>query len=320
MRERASRPQLIGLIIRVCDHAVEARDGVFEHRRQIVGEDSSGTGLQLHVRTVYQQHARAAVGGVGALKVTQDALDLALLGDGHRHVEVQPDHVSIEVLRGHKCAQLVEVAASVVDPAPERNRLTINASPSPVSEERNHSHTARAGLVEVRGLRRTGVNGRDGRTLGDVTERMRVTDREIVEPTMHARIATNREVGLIARYVERAAVDASDAYSRVTGFAAGKRHREVVLSCLGPARAGIEDDVRRKFIGEVIAINDMHPRRKLRSKRMTRRPHRLGRKRIVIARDQKNGGMRAASTAKRSGESLPEVRGGGRVVEQVTGA
>ena len=105
MRERASRPRLLGLVNRVCDQAVEARDGVLEHRRQIVGEDSSGTGLQLQVRSVHQQHAGAAVGGVGALKVAQDALDLALLGQGYGHVEVQPDHVAFEVWRGQQvCA------------------------------------------------------------------------------------------------------------------------------------------------------------------------------------------------------------------------
>ena len=86
-------------------------------------------------------------------------------------------------------------------------------------EQRDECHAARAGLVEVRGLGCTGVDGRDRRSLGDVTERMRVTDREIVEPALDARIATNREVGLIAVHVERAAMDASDAYSRVTGFA-----------------------------------------------------------------------------------------------------
>ena len=105
VRERAGRPRLLGLVIRVCDQAVEARDGVLDHRRQIVGEDSARTGLQPQVRSVHQQDARAAVGGVGALKVTQDALDLALLGQGHGHVEVQPDHMAIEVRSGQQlCA------------------------------------------------------------------------------------------------------------------------------------------------------------------------------------------------------------------------
>ena len=87
-------------------------------------------------------------------------------------------------------------------------------------EERDECHVAGVGLVEGRGLRRAGVNSRDRRSRGDVTKRMRVTDREIIEPAMHARVATNREVGLIAVHVERAAMDASDSYSCVTGFAA----------------------------------------------------------------------------------------------------
>jgi hypothetical protein len=149
---------------------------------------------------------------------------------------------------------------------------------------------------------------------------MRVTYREIVQPTLDARIATNREVRLIAVDVERAAMDAPYAYSRVTRFTRGKRHRQVVLSCLRSARTRVKDYVRREFIGEVIPVNNMHPCWKLRSKRVTRGPHRLGRKWIVIAWDQKNRGMGAGSIAERCRESLPEVRGGGRVIEQVAGA
>ena len=92
-------------------------------------------------------------------------------------------------------------------------------------EERDESNVASAGLVEVRGLWCAGVNRRNGRGLSDVTERMRVTYRKIVESSLDARIATNREVGLIAVHVERAAMHATDAYSCVAGFAAGKRHR-----------------------------------------------------------------------------------------------
>src|SRR5712691_9535851 len=98
--------------------------------------------------------------------------------------------MAIEILRGQQCAQLVDVAAPPVDPPPERNRLRLYARPQPVPEQSNECHAAGAGLVEVRGLGCTGVHGRDRRSLGDVTERMRVTYREIVQPPLDARSAT----------------------------------------------------------------------------------------------------------------------------------
>src|SRR5713226_7723760 len=106
---------------------------------------------------------------------------------------------------------------------------------------------------------------------------MRVAYCEIVQPALDARIAANRKVRLKARNVKRAAMDAPNPYPCITGFAGGKRHRQVVLSCLRSTRARIEDHVGREFIREVIPVNDVHPWRKPRSKRVTRRPHRLGR-------------------------------------------
>ena len=81
--------------------------------------------------SVHQQDAGAAVRGVGALQVAQDALDLALFGQRHRHVQVQPDDMAIEIRRRQQRAQLVDVAAAHVDPAPERHRLGLDARPQP---------------------------------------------------------------------------------------------------------------------------------------------------------------------------------------------
>ena len=92
---------------RVFDHAVEPRDRVLDHRREIVGKDAAGTRLQSKVRAVDQQDAGASVRRVGSLKVAEDPLDLAFLRQGHGHVEVQPDDMAIEVRRGQQRAQLV---------------------------------------------------------------------------------------------------------------------------------------------------------------------------------------------------------------------
>src|SRR5712692_6031328 len=197
--------------------------------------------------------------------------------------------MALEVRRGQQRTQLVDVAASPVDPPPERDWLRHDARPRPVPEQRDDRHAPGARLIETCGLGGAGVDGWDRRRIGHVTERMRVADREIVQPTLDARIATNREVRLIAVDIESAPMDTSNPYSCVTRFAGGKGHRQVVLSRPRSARTGIEDYVRRKFILEVIAVNDMHPARKLRSKRVSRSPHRLGGKGIVIARNEKNG-------------------------------
>ena len=97
MRQRPRRPRSLRLVTRVGDQAVEARDGVLDDRRQIVGEDAARTGLQSQVRPVDQQDAGAAVRGVGALEVAHDALDLALFGNRHGHVQVQSDDMTIEI-------------------------------------------------------------------------------------------------------------------------------------------------------------------------------------------------------------------------------
>ncbi len=106
-------------------------------------------------------------------------------------------------------------------------------------------------------------------------------------------------------------MDTSDSYSCVTRFSGGKRHREVVLARLRSAGSRIEDCARRKFIEKLVIIDDVHPLRKLRSKRVTLRPNRLGGKRIVIARHQEDWRMSAALIAKTSQPVPPRNPGAG---------
>ena len=40
------------------------------------------------------------MGGVGAPQIAQNPLHFAFLRKGHRHVEMQPDHVAVEIRRG----------------------------------------------------------------------------------------------------------------------------------------------------------------------------------------------------------------------------
>ena len=149
---------------------------------------------------------------------------------------------------------------------------------------------------------------------------MRVADRQVVQPALHARVSADREIRLIPVDVERAAVDAADAQPRVAGVARRQRHREVVLPRPRPARAGVEDRVRREVEREIVAVDDVHPFRKPRPKRVRRRPHRLRRQRIVIARHEKDRNMRPRMVAQRLCEPFPEVLARCRIVEQVAGA
>ena len=149
---------------------------------------------------------------------------------------------------------------------------------------------------------------------------MRIADREIVQPALDAGIPANRKIRLVAVDVERAAMDAADAEPFIAGFAGRQRHRQIVLPRFRPAWAGVQDGIRRELVREVVAIDDVHPLREPRSKRMTWRPHRLRRQRIVIARNEEDRWMRGSVLLKRPCKPFPEVRLGLGIVEQVAGA
>ena len=100
----------------------------------------------------------------------------------------------------------------------------------------------------------------------------------------------------------------------IARFAGRQRHRQIVLAGFRSARTRVEDGVGRELIAEVVAVDDMHPRRQPRSKRVPGRPHRLGRQRIVIARHQEHRRVRAGCDPGRSWPALPrsQVPGSGR--------
>ena len=118
---------------------------------------------------------------------------------------------------------------------------------------------------------------------------MRVADRQVVQPALDARVAADREVRLIAVDVERAAVDAADAQPRVAGFARRQRHRQVVLSRLRPARAARRGPrpASSSNVKSSRSTTCTHVGSRDR-KGWRRRPHRLGRQRIVVARNEED--------------------------------
>src|SRR5687767_13684726 len=110
--------------------------------------------------------------------------------------------MTFEVLPGQQRAQLVDVATLQVNPSPEADGRRFDSWTGSVAEQRNECDVAGTRLVEVRRFGSPGVDRRDGQTVGDVPERMCVTDRQVVQPALHARVAADREIRLIPGDVE----------------------------------------------------------------------------------------------------------------------
>ena len=221
MSERTSRSKLLGLVIRFLDDAIEARDRVANDRREILGEDAVGTWLQSQVAPVHEQDPGAAVSRLGPLQFAHDPFELVLLRQRDRHVETQPDDVAIEIRRRQQRPQLVHVVAPHVEPSPGPDWLRFDPRTHPVPEQRHQCDRPGTRLVEVRRLGSTGVYRRHRRAFGDVAERMRIADGEVVQSTQDAGIAANREIGLLPVHIERAAVYASNSDALILCFARG---------------------------------------------------------------------------------------------------
>src|SRR4029453_7514509 len=87
--------------------------------------------------------------GLGSLKVAEYPLDLALLGEGHGHIEMQSHAVAIETLARQNPAKLVHVTELNVDAPPERDRLGINARTTAATKQCNECDIPGDGLVEA---------------------------------------------------------------------------------------------------------------------------------------------------------------------------
>src|SRR2546426_12260460 len=123
MPERTSRAKLFAVVIRFFDHPIESRDRVLDDGRKVFGEYAIRTWLQSEVALVDKQDARAAVSRLGSPQLAQDPLDLVLLRQRDRHIETQPDNVTIQILSRQQRAQLVHVATPKVEPLPEPDPL-----------------------------------------------------------------------------------------------------------------------------------------------------------------------------------------------------
>ena len=123
-------------------------------------EDAVGPRLQSKIGAIDQQDAGTSVRSVGSLKVSEDAFDLVFFRQGNGHVEPQPNDMTLEVLPGEQCAQLVDVATLHVNPSPEADRRRFNSWTRSVAEQRNECDAAGTRLVKVRRFRSSGVDGR----------------------------------------------------------------------------------------------------------------------------------------------------------------
>src|SRR5882762_7065101 len=163
------------------------------------------------------------------------------------------------------------------------------------------------GLAEGRRLRSPWIYRGDGQTLGDISKGMRVAYCEIVQPPLDAGISLNGKVRFVAFKIKSRAMNAPNANPLIPGFASRKRHRQIVLPCLRPARPRVEHGVRRQFISEVVAIHNMNPVGKRLSKCVARRPDGLRRQRIMIARNEEDWRMLGATFAESLCKLLPEI-------------
>src|SRR5262245_40312539 len=111
---------------------------------------------------------------------------------------------------------------------------------------------------------------------------MRITYRKVVHSTLDTRIAANWKIGLIPFNVKRRTMNASDPKPFVAGFARRKCQCQIVLASFRAARTGIEHDVRRKFVAEIVSIDDVHPLWKPSTKWMRGSPDGLRRERIMV--------------------------------------
>ena len=149
---------------------------------------------------------------------------------------------------------------------------------------------------------------------------MRIAYGKVIQPTLHSSVPAYRKIRLIPIDVERATVDTSNADTFVSQFARGQSHRQVPLTGLRPARAGVENCIRTELVREIVAINNVYPFRKTHTKRVSGGPNRLGRQRIVVAWHQKYGDVRTGMIAENLGQTLPEILGRSWVVEKISSA
>ena len=170
MSKRASGSQLLAFVIRFLDHAIEPRDGVLDYGGQIFGKNAVRTWLQLQVALVDQQDSGTAVSCISSVQLAENPVDLISFRKRHRHVEVQPDDVAIQLRSCQERAQLVHVATPDVEPPPEPYALGFDPRPHPVTEQCHESNAAGTWFVEVGGLGSTRIDGRYRRVPGNVPE------------------------------------------------------------------------------------------------------------------------------------------------------
>jgi hypothetical protein len=129
--------------------------------------------------------------------------------------------LSVKVWRREEAPQLRHVAAPHVEPSPERHALHLDPRTNAMSEERHQYDIAGLRFVKIGRLGGSRVDCRHGQAFRDIAKGVRIADGEIVQPTLHAGIAANRKVRLVALHVERAAVHATDADAFVFRFTGG---------------------------------------------------------------------------------------------------
>src|SRR5690606_25229157 len=94
----------------------------------------------------------------------------------------------------------------------------------------------------------------------------------------------------------------------------------IVLPSLRQTRNRVQHRILADFVGEVVAVDNVYPLRKLPSKRVLTAVDRPGFERVVIPWKQEHRSFRSTVLLQVRGKSLPPLFSRLSVVEQVTGA
>src|SRR5579871_778629 len=148
---------------------------------------------------------------------------------------------------------------------------------------------------------------------------MRVTDREVIEPSLEPRVFGDWEIRLITLKVKGAAMNTTDSQTFVTRGACGKRHGQIRFTSFRSTGPSIEDCILRYLVAEVVPIYDMNPLRQTAAKGMSGGPDGFRRQRVMISRNEEDWNLPDSMFANGSRQFLPKVRCGLRVIEDVSG-
>ena len=319
MCQRPGRPRFFRFVRGIGDKPVQSRNGVLEHRRKIIGKGVSGTGCNRRFEpSTMRTPARPCVASVPcrsrsirstSLSSDKDTVRSRWSLTTWRSRSGVVNRRRSSFMSRHRTSihrQKATGSASTRGRNPRLNNATSATRPAPASSK----FVARSAWIYRR----------HRQVFRDVTKRMRVAYREIVQPALDAGIPANRKIRLVPLNVKRAAVNATDTEPFIAWFARRQRHRQIVLACLRPARPRVQITACGRTHTRNHHGRRRAPTREAALEKRDQGPHRLWRQRVVVARESKNRADADQGAPERLCKPLPKVRSRFRIVEYISDA